>query len=62
MANAPFKARGQFDAVVSSVPAYPVMSMLAIVTPAASVVVPVGTALKIALFEAIGVQVQDPPP
>jgi hypothetical protein len=58
----PLIVRAQFDAVVSSVPANPVMSMLAIVVFPVSVVVPVGTPLKIALFDAIGVHPQDPPP
>jgi len=50
------------DAVVSSVPVKPVMSILAIVVAAASVVVPVGLALKNALFVATGVQPQEAPP
>jgi hypothetical protein len=53
--------KAQFDAVVSSVPVKPVMSMLAIVVAAASEVVPVGVALKMALFEAIGVHPQEAP-
>src|SRR5438094_72964 len=40
MANGPLMVRGQLDAVVSSVPVKPVMSMLAIVVAAARVVVP----------------------
>src|SRR6266704_3006133 len=62
MANGPLTLRAQLDAVVSSVPVKPVMSMLAIVVAAASVVVPVGFALKIALFEAMGVQAHAAPP
>ena len=45
MANGPFTVTLQFDAVVSSVPVNPVMSMPAIVVAAARVVVPVGLAL-----------------
>src|SRR6266849_583619 len=62
MANGPFTVRLQFDAVVSSVPVKPVMSMPAIVVAAARVVVPVGLALKIALFVATGVQPHAAPP
>jgi len=54
--------RNQFDAVVSNVPVKPVMSMLAMVVPAASVVVPLGLALKIVLLVATGVQPQAAPP
>jgi hypothetical protein len=54
--------RGQFDAVVSSVPVKPVMSMLATVVAAASEVVPVGVASKKTLFEAMGVHPQAAPP
>ena len=60
--NDPLIVRGQFDAVVSSVPVKPVVSMLAIVVAAASEVVPVGVALKKALLEAAGVHPQAPPP
>ena len=52
----------QFEAVVSSVPVKFVMSMLAIVVAAASVVVPVGLALKMAMFVATGVQPHAAPP
>src|SRR5207249_2451958 len=62
MENGPFTVRAQFDAVVSSVPVKLVMSTLAMVVAAARVVVPVGFALKIALFEAIGVQAHAAPP
>jgi len=62
MRNAPLIVRAQFDAVVSSVPVKPVMSMLAIVVAAASEVVPVGLASKMALFEATGVHAQEAPP
>jgi hypothetical protein len=60
--NGPLIVRAQFDAVVSSVPVKPVMSMLAIVVAAASEVVPVGVALKKALLETVGVHPQAPPP
>src|SRR5207244_13528919 len=62
MANGPFTVRPQLDAVVSSVPVKFVMSMLAIVVAAARVVVPVGVALKMALFVATGVQPHAAPP
>ena len=62
IANGPFTVRAQLDAVVSSVPVKLVMSMLAIVVAAASVVVPVGVALKTALFVATGVQAHAAPP
>src|SRR6267143_464907 len=52
MLNPPLTVRDQFDAVVSSVPVKPVMSILAMVVAPASVVVPVGLPLKIALFVA----------
>src|SRR2546421_385458 len=55
MLNPPLTVRDQFEAVVSNVPVKPVMSMLAMVVAAASVVVPVGLALKMALFVATGV-------
>src|SRR2546426_69913 len=56
------RVRAQLDAVVSSVPVKPVMSMLAIVVAAARVVVPVGVALKITSFVATGVQLHVAPP
>src|SRR6266581_4649138 len=62
MANGPLTVRAQLDAVVSSVPVKPVMSMLAIVVAAARVVVPVGVALKITSFVATGVQLHVAPP
>src|SRR2546428_7802549 len=62
MANGPLTVRAQLDAVVSSVPVKPVMSMLAIVVAAARVVVPVGVALKITSFVATGVQPHEAPP
>src|SRR2546426_3933628 len=62
MANGPLMVRAQLDAVVSSVPVKPVMSILAIVVAAARVVVPVGVALKITSFVATGVQLHAAPP
>ena len=62
MSNAPLTVRPQFEAVVSNVPVKLAMSMLAIVVAAARVVVPVGVALKIALFVATGVQAHAAPP
>src|SRR5205807_8910904 len=62
MRNAPLIVKAQFDPVVSNVPLKPVISMLAIVVAAASVVVPLGMALKMAWFDATGVQAQEAPP
>src|SRR5438046_8830675 len=62
MRNAPLIARAQFDPVVSSVPLKPVISMLAIEVAAASVMVPLGLALKVACFDATGVHAHDAPP
>jgi len=62
MANGPLTVSAQLDAVVSSVPVKPVMSMLAIVVAAARVVVPVGVVLKITSFVATGVQPHAAPP
>jgi hypothetical protein len=63
MLRGPLTVRDQFDPVtVSSVPVNPVMSILAMVVAAASEVVPVGTALKIALSVAAGVHPQAAPP
>jgi len=61
--KSPLTVSAQLDpATVSSVPVNPVMSMLAMVVAAASVVVPVGVAFKIALLVATGVHPQAPPP
>ena len=62
MRNAPLIVKAQFDPVVSNVPLKPVISMLAIVVAAASVMVPLGLALKMAWFDATGVQAQEAPP
>src|SRR5438132_11399983 len=62
MRNAPLIVKAQFDPVVSNVPLKPVISMLAIVVAAASVVVPLGLALKMAWFDATGVHAQEAPP
>src|SRR2546422_1218261 len=63
MRNAPLIVSAQlFATVVSRVPVNPVMSILAIVVAAASVVVPLGLPLKIALFDAIGVHAHAAPP
>jgi hypothetical protein len=63
MLKGPLTVSAQLDAAaVSKVPVKLVMSMLAMVVAAASVVVPVGLALKIALSVTAGVQPQDAPP